>query len=438
MGVDIFKWIFIGVGALIAVELVVFIVYAICKSKKKKKENAAMAADKNNAEQALEKERQADAQRRQAAQDAENARQAAIRAEVFAKLEKQSEEPVKAEKAKEEPKAVAKEEPVKKEAKAEVAVAAEKPVEKKPVAKKATPKQETKKETVAPAPVPAPAPKKAPAKKAKKEETPVAATASGEVSARYAGKWEIYHIVTDDNSVEDMYFFELRASNGEKLLSSEEYTSYQGAVRGIETHKQNIAKDNFRITPSKKGDYIVKLLSGSGQLLCTGENYATTVRCESAIKSIKRFAQTAILDENAHEFLIKVPKEEDGAIETPTVAEGVSGKWVISSRGEEAENKMFFFELFANNGEKLLTSEEYTTYTGAVNGLQTHKQNIAKGNFRITLTKKGDYIYKILNGNGQLLCLGEHYKSKVRCQNAVESVKRFAENSPVLTDTEQE
>ena len=95
---------------------------------------------------------------------------------------------------------------------------------------------------------------------------------------------------------------------------------------------------------------------------------------------------------------------------------------------------MFYFELFANNGEKLLSGEEYTTYIGAVNGIQTHKNNIAKGNFRVSLTKRGDYIYKLLNGNGQLLCLGEHYKTKRRCLNAVESVKRFAANSPVLTD----
>ena len=76
----------------------------------------------------------------------------------------------------------------------------------------------------------------------------------------------------------------------------------------------------------------------------------------------------------------------------------------------------------------------YTTYIGAVNGITTHKTNIEKGNFRISLTKRGDYIYKLLNGNGQLLSLGEHYKTKRLCQSAVESVKRFAKNSPVLTD----
>ena len=64
------------------------------------------------------------------------------------------------------------------------------------------------------------------------------------------------------------------------------------------------------------------------------------------------------------------------------------------------------------------------------------KKNIEQGNFRIVPTKRGDYIFKLLNGNNQLLCLGEHYKTRRMCQNAVESVKRFALTSPTVVDEE--
>ena len=239
-------------------------------------------------------------------------------------------------------------------------------------------------------------------------------------------------MTTDNPDDEETFFFELRASNGEKLLSSEEYTSYNGVLKGIETHKANIEKGNFRITLSKKGDYIFKLLSGKNMLLCMGEKYPTRARCESAIESTKRFATTAVIDEKVQEQMVKVPVDDEALEE---LADGYNGKWIINSAENEGD-KVFYFELYANNGEKLLSSEEYTTYIGAVNGIQTHKTNIEKGNFRISLTKRGDYIYKLLNGNGQLLCLGEHYKTKSRCQSAVESVKRFAKNSPVLTDPE--
>ncbi len=250
--------------------------------------------------------------------------------------------------------------------------------------------------------------------------------------ARYKGKWVICRVLTDEEDSEEMYFFELRASNGEKLLSSEEYTSYQGALRGIQTHKTNILKGNLKITLSKKGDYIFKLLSGKNMLLCMGENYPTKARCESAIESTVRFAETAVIDENVQDLVIKVPKEDDTPI--APLPEGYNGKWIISEKLSDEGDKIYFFELFANNGEKLLSSEEYTTYIGAVNGIQTHKKNIEQDNFRISLTKRGDYIYKLLNGNSQLLCLGEHYKTKRLCLSAVESVKRFAVSSPVFVE----
>ncbi len=250
--------------------------------------------------------------------------------------------------------------------------------------------------------------------------------------ARYKGKWVICRVLTDEEGAEEMYFFELRASNGEKLLASEEYTSYQGALRGIQTHKTNILKGNLKITVSKKGDYIFKLLSGKSLLLCMGENYPTRARCESAVDSTIRFAATAVIDENVQDLVIKVPKEDEN--EHEPLHENGNGKWIISSGLSADGAKIFYFELYANNGEKLLCSEDYTTYIGAVNGIQTHKKNIEKDNFRISLTKRGDYIYKLLNGNGQLLCLGEHYRTKRLCQNAVESVKRFAMNSPLLTE----
>ncbi len=423
-------WVIIG---LLGVSVLAIVIISIVSKSQARKQSNGQSVDANM--QVIEEEKKQEAAKRNLSNQIESQRQAAIRKEVFEKLAAQGEGYG--------------EEPAKKEETAAVVEETKAPA-KKAAAKKAPVKKETAKEEVAAAAVveEKPVEKKAPAKKAPvkkeavKEEAPVveekpALTDDSDTDAlaRYAGKWAVYHILTDDNSEDDMYFFELHASNGEKLLASEEYTSYQGAVRGIETHKNNILKGNFKITLSKKGDYIVKLLSGSGQLLCTGENYANKARCESAIKSIKRFARTAIVDENVQDFFLKVPKDDESYVEP--VADGVNGKWIISNREDSDGDKVFYFELFANNGEKLLSSEEYTTYAGAVNGLQTHKTNIAKGNFRITLTKKGDYIYKILNGNGQLLCLGEHYKSKSRCQSAVDSVKRFAESSPVLTDSDQ-
>ncbi len=252
--------------------------------------------------------------------------------------------------------------------------------------------------------------------------------------AKYAGKWVICQIITNENTTSDgeTFFFELRASNGERLLASEEYTTYSGALRGIQTHKTNILNNNFRITLTRKGEYLFKLYSGKNLLLCIGESYTSKVACENAIESVKRFAQSAVIDENIQDLIVKTPTEEE--LSLPLLTEQ-KGKWIIRHQKDLNGENVYFFELYSENDEKLLASEEYTTYIGAVNGIQTYKTNISQDNFRITLTKRGDYVYKLLNKNGQLLCLGEHYRTKQLCSYVVEAVKMYAKNSPVLTDS---
>lgn len=116
----------------------------------------------------------------------------------------------------------------------------------------------------------------------------------------YKGKWVIR------KNEDSTYYFELRASNGEKLLTSIDYTSLSGAKNGIKTHKNNILRDNIVISQNKKKQYFFKLLNGSKQLLCTGETYPTKSRCESAVDSVKRFAESAV---------VTVQKDDDDAEE---------------------------------------------------------------------------------------------------------------------------
>ena len=436
----------VGACALLILVLIFILIGKAAKNKKAKKAAAKVAeTERIAAEKAAAQKAQAD---RIAAQKAEFERLKAEKAALEkAEAERVAAEKEAAEKAEAERVAAEKEAAEKAEAErvaaekeaAEKAEAERLAAEKAAQAKKSEAKKATKQAPPAQTEKKA-EPKKTEAKQpAAKKTVKAVESADGEAenSARYAGKWTITHTIVEieGEESEEFYYFELHASNGEKLLSSEEYSSYQGALSGIKTHKANIERNNFKITLSKKGDYIFKLLSGKNTLLCMGENYPTKARCESAVESTKRFASTAVLDEKVMEKTLKIAAEEEP--ETINYSIGsYNGKWIISARPTLDGTECFYFELFANNGEKLLSSEEYTTYIGAVNGIATHKTNIEKGNFRISITKRGDYIYKLHASNGQLLCLGEHYKTRRLCQNAVESVKRFALNSPVLTESE--
>ena len=120
-------------------------------------------------------------------------------------------------------------------------------------------------------------------------------TQSKEALAKiYSGKWVVSVSGQNDDGTPS-YSFELRASNGEKLLSSVDYKSVQGAKNGIKTYKSNIEKDNFTIAQNKKGEFYFRLLNGSGHLLSTGEQYQSKSSCENAIDSVKRFAMTAVI-----------------------------------------------------------------------------------------------------------------------------------------------
>lgn len=252
----------------------------------------------------------------------------------------------------------------------------------------------------------------------------------------YAGKWEVSKLVVADaagTEKDSAFFFRLKASNGEPLITSEEYTTLRGAQQGIDTFKSNIARGNFKISITRKGKFIVKLLTNQGNLLAQGEKYATRSQAMSAVSSIKRFAETAVTDEEVQ--TVTVPYRESAEAEERDYDPTKKGKWVIHKIVMEAENDASYcFDLCASNGQVLFTSEEYSTVASLKNGIRTHKKNIANGNIRAAVTRNGDYIFKIFNGNGQLLCLGGHYKTKQLCLNAIESVKRFSESARLDLD----
>ncbi len=154
-------------------------------------------------------------------------------------------------------------------------------------------------------------------------------------------------------------------------------------------------------------------------------------KTRSAVKAQKTQPNTNAAEQAAPQAVVHADADESKAEEDKKYA----GKWVIC---KNEENDTYYFTLLASNGEKLLESIEYTSLTGAKNGIKTHKNNILKGNIVISRSKSNQYYFKLLNGSKQLLCTGETYKTRTNCENAVESVKRFAETAVVSVDVDKE
>lgn len=244
-----------------------------------------------------------------------------------------------------------------------------------------------------------------------KKETPKK-TAVKTAAKKAVGKW----VVREKGDGEFVSY--LHANNGEIILTSEIYASADSAKRGITTIKKSIEADGFQLYCDKNRNYYFKLKNAGNRFLCAGETYPTKASCLSSIESVKRFADSPISDEIEQDLtIIKYVVPKDKAVDKKTT---YTGKWAIV----DVED-MYIAQLFASNGELLLSSEAYASASSAKSAIETITTNGLAGNFIIDKDKKGRYFFKLRNSQKSTLCIGETYAEQSRCESAIESVRRF-------------
>lgn len=86
----------------------------------------------------------------------------------------------------------------------------------------------------------------------------------------------------------------LVASNGQVILTSQMYATKPSAKNGIAAVKKNCADDSkFERKTSKKGDPYFVMKSGNGQVIGNSEQYKKKASMENGIKSVGRHAPDA-------------------------------------------------------------------------------------------------------------------------------------------------
>ena len=104
------------------------------------------------------------------------------------------------------------------------------------------------------------------------------------------------------------------------------------------------------------------------------------------------------------------------------------GKFVIKKR----TNGEFQFNLHANNGQVILTSEGYATKAGCQNGIdsvRTNSQDDSK--FDKKTATNGKYYFNLKATNGQIIGTSEMYESAAGRDNGIESVQTNAPDATV-------
>lgn len=99
----------------------------------------------------------------------------------------------------------------------------------------------------------------------------------------------------------DDYQFNLKAGNGQIILSSQGYSTKAACENGIQSVKANAVSDtNFdRQTSTNEKPYF-NLKAGNGQIIGSSEMYESNAACENGIESVMKNAPDAdIVDETA-------------------------------------------------------------------------------------------------------------------------------------------
>ena len=88
--------------------------------------------------------------------------------------------------------------------------------------------------------------------------------------------------------------FNLKASNGEIILTSEGYMTKDSCKKGIESVRRNSAdKTKFDLIDSKDGKFYFNVKAANGRVVGTSETYNTVMNRESGIKAVQTFAPKA-------------------------------------------------------------------------------------------------------------------------------------------------
>jgi uncharacterized protein YegP (UPF0339 family) len=107
-----------------------------------------------------------------------------------------------------------------------------------------------------------------------------------------AGKFEL------KKASDGQFYFNLKASNGKVILTSERYTEKRNAQKGAESVRKNAANDaRFERKQNTGGQPYFILKASNGETIGRSETYSGTSGVTRGIASVKKTASDAAVDD---------------------------------------------------------------------------------------------------------------------------------------------
>ena len=107
--------------------------------------------------------------------------------------------------------------------------------------------------------------------------------------------------------------FDLKATNGQVIATSEVYESKGACLNGVESVQKNAPVANFEdqtaegfevakhpkfeMYQDKAGEFRFRLKARNGEIIATSEGYTTKAACENGIESVRKNAPVAEIEE---------------------------------------------------------------------------------------------------------------------------------------------
>ena len=202
--------------------------------------------------------------------------------------------------------------------------------------------------------------------------------------------------------------FHVVSGNGRILLTSEAYTSRTGALNGLLSVLDNgVDPAQYLSNKTASGKYSLHLRAANYETIAFTQAYSTKSSATRAITSCVNAVTT---------YLDKVESNTTGA--RVAVDQGASG---------------FHFNLHANNGQVVLSSENYTSAAGAWNGAFAIKDASAlAGSFAVKTATDGRFYFTLTAENGQVVGVSQMYTSKQSAEGGIASVKSLLASMDLL------
>ena len=106
--------------------------------------------------------------------------------------------------------------------------------------------------------------------------------------------------------------FDLKASNGEVIATSEIYTSDAACQNGVESVQKNapvagvenqtvegfetVKHPKFEVYTDKAGEFRFRLKATNGQVITVSEGYKTIASCLNGVESVKKNADSEVVE----------------------------------------------------------------------------------------------------------------------------------------------